>query len=462
MCSIVFINRHLFRVYIVSLKRTVIARQIFIMANSNRVSLKERYEAAMVLSGVGDALGYKNGSWEFCHSGELIHKEAKQLGGVDNIKINPKNWMVSDDTVMHIATAEGLVEFINFLESKGLKPEPQERMYMKIADKYKSCMNDMTGRAPGATCMGSCHMLKTSRRGGYIIPFNARGGGCGAAMRAMCIGLFYPKPEDIGNLIAVSVESGRMTHHHPTGYLGALAAALFTSYAIQGKPVKSWGAGLMETLPKALQYVKDSNIDVKDNVNAWDYFTKRWTEYLELRGISDGLQDPKFPEVFGVKERDDFYKSLSYSGWGGSSGHDAPMIAYDALLSYDGTWPDLCSRSMFHSGDSDSTGVIAACCYGAMFGFYGVNKNNYKKLEYGERLRGLGEKLYAISHPSDTEVVEKVKMEDRKTLERIDSLPRPPSDDSINEQGQSLLKRIRENDEDPDKVLEGKLHELTK
>ena len=55
---------------------------------------------------------------------------------------------------------------------------------------------------------------------------------------------------------------------------------------------------------------------------------------------------------------------------------------------------------MFHGGDSDSTGIIAGACYGAMFGLEGVPANNYRLLEYRDRLEKLGSQLYFRSLPS--------------------------------------------------------------
>ncbi|XP_070539701.1 ADP-ribosylhydrolase ARH1-like [Ptychodera flava] len=346
----------------------------------------DAYKAAMVLSGSGDALGYKNQEWEYCTSGPQIHKELAELGGLGKIVAELPGWPISDDTVMHIATGEALAT-----------GKSGEDLFQELAGKYVECMNDMEGRKPGPTSMLGTSLLKPGSPDGYCIPFNPTGTGCGAAMRSMCIGLRYPKHSQLDDLIAASIESGRMTHHHPTGYLGSLASALFTAYSVQGKPLREWGTGLLSVLPRALEYVISAGKFVKENEEAWTYFGTSWKKYLETRGIADGDSPPKFPKEYGVEDRDVFYKTLSLDGWAGRSGHDAPMIAYDSLLACGSDWEKLCSHSMFHAGDSDSTGVIAACCWGVMHGFVGVPEGNYAKLEYRERLENLGVQLFQLS-----------------------------------------------------------------
>lgn len=72
--------------------------------------------------------------------------------------------------------------------------------------------------------------------------------------------------------------------------------------------------------------------------------------YLELRDLSSGTGPVVFPERYGPAERDEAYKSFSLSGWAGRSGHDAPMIALDALLGAGSNWEELMSRAGFHGG----------------------------------------------------------------------------------------------------------------
>lgn len=341
----------------------------------------------MVLSGAGDALGYNHGTWEFEGSGEKIHAQVKKRGGL--AKLDVKDFMVSDDTVMHLATAEALVE-----AGEGASlPD----LYRILVKEYIKSMSDMDGRGAGHTCMFAVTTHQQKGNQDWKIPFNKRGGGCGAAMRAMCIGLRFPDPEQEPLLISVSVESGRLTHHHPTGYLGALAAALFTAYAVRGNPpVEAWGRGLMEVLEKAKQYVEETGHCVTENLQHWDYFTSRWKEYLDKRGILDGRSQPRFPERYGVKERDEFYKSVSFGGWGGASGHDAPMIAYDALLRAGDSWEELANHGFFHGGDSDSTAAIVGAWWGALYGYGGVPQRNYLKLEYRDRLATVARQVHAL------------------------------------------------------------------
>jgi ADP-ribosylarginine hydrolase len=189
----------------------------------------------------------------------------------------------------------------------------------------------MEGRAPGGATMNSLMLLegilpfdgrKVTPLKWNQIPFNEKGGGCGAAMRTMCIGLRFPGEKNRDKLISVALESGRVTHNHPVAFFGAVASAVFTAYAIEGVPIIEWGKLLVKTiLPKAKEYLKNNGRDwelyaTKSN---FDYFETSWVKYLKLRGLWEHKPtEPVFPAKFGPQERDQFYKDISFDGWGGS------------------------------------------------------------------------------------------------------------------------------------------------
>ena len=120
--------------------------------------LEKRYIACMLLHAVGDAMGYKNGKWEFKFSGVDIHEELAELGGIAKLELNPskirlnsmkfskKNylkiiikvkWKLSDDTILHLAVAECLVENADL--------KATEELFYALIDNYKKAMTDMTG-----------------------------------------------------------------------------------------------------------------------------------------------------------------------------------------------------------------------------------------------------------------------------------------------------------------------------
>ncbi|XP_058681482.1 inactive ADP-ribosyltransferase ARH2 isoform X2 [Ammospiza nelsoni] len=294
----------------------------------------DKFKAALVLAGVGDALGYRNFSRENNALGAKIQQELKEIGGLENLVLSPDKWPVSDNTLMHMATAEAVIT----------------------------------------------------------------GSGFGASTKAMCLGMRYWKPERLESLIEVSIECGRMTHNHPTGFLGSLCTALFVSYAIQGKPLAQWGREMMKVVPMAEEYCKKTIRHMAEYQEHWFYFEAKWQFYLEEREINEENQNqPVFPANYDAEEREKTYRRWSSEGRGGRRGHDAPMIAYDALMGCGGDWTELCNRSMFHGGESAATGSIAGCLFGLVYGLSKVPKGLYQDLEQRERLEFLGENLYRLS-----------------------------------------------------------------
>ncbi len=155
---------------------------------------------------------------------------------------------------------------------------------------------------------------------------------------------------------------------------------------------------MINTLPIAQEYIKKEGYCVKENLETWylilfsytsykliiiwwllrKKFQDFWFEYLKDRKIDLPNSRPSFPEKYGVRERDEYYKVISKGGWPGALGVDSCIIAYDALLGSNDSWEELMLRAALHGGDSDSTGCIAGSWFGAIYGFKNVNKNNYE------------------------------------------------------------------------------------
>ncbi|KAJ4947723.1 hypothetical protein JOQ06_009756 [Pogonophryne albipinna] len=398
----------------------------------------EKFKAAMVLGAVGDALGYRKGSWVNCHSGKQIQEELASLGGLGAQKLDPENWPLSDATLMHITTAEGLITDYWCLED----------LYRELVRLYVEAMVSLQGRAPDpATVEGCVHLKPHNFLLGWHTPFNEKGSGFGAAAKAMCVGMRYWQPERIDSLVEVSIEIGRMTHNHPTGFLGSLTTALFASYAIQGKPLVTWGRELMKVIPRAEDYCRKTIRHLAEYQENWFYFEAKWQFYLEEREIENEDQNkPTFPDRYDAEETDKIYKRWSSEGRAGRRGHDSPMIAYDSLLAAGGDWAELCKRSMFHGGESEATGLIAGCLYGLMHGLSQVPPSLYQDLDKRERLEELGEKLYKAASAE-------------KCIDKPDSRK-----SSISPDASKLRKLMRDRSCRPvlRGILESLLHYLTK
>jgi ADP-ribosylarginine hydrolase len=63
------------------------------------------------------------------------------------------------------------------------------------------------------------------------------------------------------------------------------------------------------------EYVKQGRDYKEYRKSNYEYFEEEWKKYLKKRGLLADDPSPIFPENFGIKERDKFYKSVSFDGW---------------------------------------------------------------------------------------------------------------------------------------------------
>ena len=373
------------------------------------------YEACFYCGALGDTIGFKNGDWEFLKDTKEILSQCERLGGIIELPI--EQWIVSDDTVMHMATARALLNLAGPGKSMLFDASSLKHVF---CDEYLECLNDMVGRAPGmATLRAKTSMIKRQ-----YVNYDSKSGGNGAAMRMMAVGLAMPHKWQKRSMIKMAIIASLVTHHNPVAVLGAIVSALFTSFAIKNIPVVTWPfIFLYEDLPVIEDCLNDMKLidEWSKHHDSIDYFVNMWKKYIESRfgkihefvhKSSDGSMiassKPEWAHEWENRYelRDDFARAFQYSNWYGSSGHDAVILAYDALLytirhsdmESDSHEPyvRLMTLSALNEGDSDSIASIAGAWFGAAYGMKHLPESTYK-LEYQPEMEVLAQRLFNVS-----------------------------------------------------------------
>ncbi len=369
------------------------------------MSVEEYYVGCMILSAVGDTIGYMNSIYEFNFNEEFTQENygnqfvsrggdfSNQLvflfihgGGILNFDFEGKR--VSDDTVMHLATAEALLS--------DYKTDTQ--LYQTLVDKYVASMDKEMKelRAPGFRTMESIDLINKGLKWNKL-PYEKYAGGSGGSMRSMCIGLAFHGKKKRKDLIRTSIVSGMITHNNAIGYLGALVSALFTAYAIERIPPKKWGRKLIEllksdTIDKFIKKIRPDTYEkyLKDK----DIFLTKWIKFMDEAvkvKPNDATKIVPAARSINYHEKYSFHKNKIYPGAGGD---DSVIIAYDCLLDAEHLWEKLVYYSMLHVGDSDTTGAIAGAWYGAYYGMEKVPANNFVELEMKVKIDALARELF--------------------------------------------------------------------
>ncbi|XP_011789346.1 PREDICTED: protein ADP-ribosylarginine hydrolase-like protein 1 [Colobus angolensis palliatus] len=126
----------------------------------------EKFKAAMLLASVGDALGYRNVCKENSAVGMKIQEELQRSGGLDHLVLSPGEWPVSDNTIMHMATAEALTTDYWCLDD----------LYREMVRCYVEIVEKLPERRPDPATIEGCAQLKPNN---YLLawhtPFNEKG-----------------------------------------------------------------------------------------------------------------------------------------------------------------------------------------------------------------------------------------------------------------------------------------------
>ena len=369
--------------------------------------LIDKIHACLLLSIIGDKIGFDNGNREFYALDKIPNKNSSLFtdsiinlstymifefiknGGISNI--NTKELSYSDDSILLISNIETYFEKFNKL-SEYLKLLVERYLYefeneSIMINKYKC----------GIHTLNSIRLLKTNinwKNRNYEI----NGGGSGGCMKSSIYGLLFNHNHKLKKLAKYSIYSCIITHMNGIAIIGSFLNALITSYALNNIDIEEW-------LFKGLEIIKGDLIDniIKNKFNhIYENYLldkKTYINLLELY-LEQNFKNRKY--IININREINFgeriyyyYKNFSNknSFFPGSNSNDSIIISYDCLLLARNNYEKLIYYSMINLGDSDTIGIISSGWYGAYYGFYKNLEFIYKNDNYYNLTKNLSEKI---------------------------------------------------------------------
>lgn len=363
-------------------------------------NIESRYISTFILHALGDTIGFKNGDWEFNYNKQTtldsileFVSEFIELGGVNGIDL--KNWMISDDTLYHIAMGISLLHFRGSNDEKFIRIVKDSLIMTYNRIEYENRYLNLKRYPGNTTNKYISKFTENDQDDARYFPYDSMSGGNGVAMRNLCIGLAFFEENMLDTLVDISITLGKLTHNSAYGYLGGLTSSYFVSLAIRNVQIDRWPFMLLNLIESELvkKYVNYSNSD-----ELIDYVTyiRYWRKYVDTKFV-DGkpIKVRIFSNLtFRTKYYfENFVKDSNFEVIG-ASGFCATIMAYDCLLDCDGKWEKVIFYAILNPGDSDTVGAITGGLFGAVYGFSDVPEKMLEHLEEKQMLEDLGKKMF--------------------------------------------------------------------
>ena len=306
--------------------------------------LKSKFLGSLIGAAIGDALG---AGWE----GRGMSRSEDIVSLAEKLK----QLIYTDDTHMTIGIVESLIE------SKGFDGEHMAQTFIK---NYEA--EPWRGYGPGPPRIFG--MIKSGEAWDSAANGLYRGGsfGNGSAMRVAPVGLLYSR--NLEKLREVAYRSSSITHSHKLGKEGA---------AIQACAVAL-----------ALNTPSDEEIDR-------EAFLSKLQDF-----IRDQLYKEKVAQIRELLGEQDKAKVVAVLGNGIEAPRSVPTAIY-CFLRQPQSYKDTVIYAISLGGDTDTIAAMAGAISGAYLGIEAIPSKWRARLENGEYIEDLAEKLWHLATCSE-------------------------------------------------------------